>query len=428
MRPFTVFRTQIILAGTLLAAVLLPTAAQAWKYKVIHSFCQKPGCVDGFLPAAHLLLDGAGHIFGTSSGGGKEGGGAIFELSRDGENWTYRTLYRVRGFDLTITPLIIDTSGNLYGTTFQGGKYFSGSAYEVVRPQDGGRWKQKTLYSFCPTSPCADGQYPEDGLAYAGQATGALYDGVSPLYGGTQAGGSMQDSGAGVIYQLSHKPGSAHWHQQVIHVFCQPDCTHGRSVSRGELTFDQSGNIFGAARLGGVNDHGTIFELSPDGQGAWLETTLYRFCAMAPCTDGADPAGGLLIDGSGNLLGAALEGGNACADDPDGCGLIFKLTPNGVQSTYSVLYTFCSVSDCQDGGHPGEGLVLNGQFGHPDWHDIRRRGKGYPRRRLRRRHGLPARQKRKGSHSFCQKADCMRTHTFERGRQGCRRQLLRRHL
>src|SRR2546423_5334966 len=206
-------RTRTIFALALLAAALAPlTGAQAWTFKVIHNFCAKANCADGYLPVARLLLDPAGNIFGTSDGGGKLGGGTIFELSPNGDKWSYRTLYRARGFDEFDAPLIMDTSGNLYGTTYQGGKYFYGSAYELERPLTGESWKLKTLHSFCPTSPCADGQYPEDGLAYAGQATGAAYDGLSPLYAGTQLGGSTQGNGSGVIYELTHKPGSLKWH------------------------------------------------------------------------------------------------------------------------------------------------------------------------------------------------------------------------
>ncbi|MFL6688786.1 MAG: choice-of-anchor tandem repeat GloVer-containing protein [Alphaproteobacteria bacterium] len=360
----TQLRLLTITAALLAAALFSATAAQAWTYKVIHSFCTKPSCTNGYLPVSRLLLDSAGNLFGTASGGGKVGGGLVFELERDGSRWRYHILHASSDSDDIDSPLIMDVGGNLYGTTVFGGKYHQGSAYELLRPQDGGRWKQQILHHFCAVDFCPDGSQVEGGLTYAGAATGALYDGMSPLFGIAQTGGRSDERGYGTVYELTHKPGSSHWHQKVIYAFCpENNCSSGIHPSRGGLLIDNVGNIFGGAAFGGsANGAGTLFELSPSGK-SWTETALYTFCTTLPCSDGAYPYGGLIMDGSGSLLGTTSAGGNDCPNEDGGCGVAFKLVPNGALSTYSLLYTFCALDGCTDGRHPSAGL-LRDSSGH----------------------------------------------------------------
>jgi uncharacterized repeat protein (TIGR03803 family) len=112
--------------------------------------------------------------------------------------------------------LIIDTSGNLYGTTKFGGANDSGTVYDLKKPASG-PWTIQTLYSFCPASGCADGDGPFAGVTYAGAAGGAKYDGTSLLFGTTLIGGSDTHStdGHGVMFALQNTAGT--WAEKVIH-------------------------------------------------------------------------------------------------------------------------------------------------------------------------------------------------------------------
>jgi uncharacterized repeat protein (TIGR03803 family) len=87
--------------------------------------------------------------------------------------------------------------------------------------------------------------------------------------------------------------------------------------------------------------------LAPDG----TETVLYSFCSQSSCADGSYPEAGLIMDGAGNLYGTTNSGGTS------GTGVVFKLAPDG---TETVLYNFCSQSNCADGSYPSAGLIMDG--------------------------------------------------------------------
>jgi uncharacterized repeat protein (TIGR03803 family) len=90
------------------------------------------------------------------------------------------------------------------------------------------------------------------------------------------------------------------------------------------LTSDGKGNFYGSTTEGGLkfgNGYGTVFELSPNGNGGWNETVLYTFCPAPVCPDGAYPYSSVIFDSVGNLYGTAYTGG---AYDR---GVVFKVTP-----------------------------------------------------------------------------------------------------
>jgi uncharacterized repeat protein (TIGR03803 family) len=94
------------------------------------------------------------------------------------------------------------------------------------------------------------------------------------------------------------------------------------------LIFDQSGNLYGTTVLGGANGFGTVFKLTPNSDGSWTESVLYSFCSLTNCADGEAPLAGVIFDGAGNLYGTTAGGGsNSNVACGYGCGTVFKLSP-----------------------------------------------------------------------------------------------------
>jgi uncharacterized repeat protein (TIGR03803 family) len=122
--------------------------------RVIYSF--DPDGKDGYQPAASVISDAAGNLYGTTYYGGAYGGstgyGTIFELTpKAGGGWTEKVLHSFNdnGKDgyAPLGSLIFDGAGNLYGTTEFGGVYASGTVFELT-PKAGGKWMEKVLHSF----------------------------------------------------------------------------------------------------------------------------------------------------------------------------------------------------------------------------------------------------------------------------------------
>jgi uncharacterized repeat protein (TIGR03803 family) len=132
------------------------------------------------------------------------------------------------------------------------------------------------------------------------------------------------------------------------------------------LISDRSGNLYGTTDKGGVQHGGTVFKLTPNKDGRWTESVIYNFCSLTNCKDGKNPSAGLIFDHEGNLYGTTGGGGGGAygpykgCDNAYLCGTVFELTPNADGSwTESVLYSFCSVTDCLDGDGSGSGLVFD---------------------------------------------------------------------
>jgi uncharacterized repeat protein (TIGR03803 family) len=202
----------------------------------------------------------------------------------------------------------------------------------------GAAWAQTetVLYSFCAQANCADGANPVAGL---------VFDQNGNLYGTTVTGGAYEQ---GVVFKLTPKG-----RETVLYSFCaQSNCTDGAAPSAG-LVFDQDGNLYGTTDSGGAHGGGTVFKLTPKGK----ETVLYSFCAQTNCADGLGPWAGLVFDNKRNLYGTTYQGGanNGCGFGV-GCGVVFKVTPEGKET---VLYNFCSQTNCTDGTQPQAGLILD---------------------------------------------------------------------
>ncbi|MGA9968293.1 MAG: choice-of-anchor tandem repeat GloVer-containing protein [Terriglobales bacterium] len=309
---------------------LSPSSGGRWIEKVLHSFCAEHGCLDGSLPIAGLTLDPTGNIYGASEE-------AIFELSPDSDGWRFAVLYRGG----CRSNLLLDKAGNLYGP-FGRGTGHGGAISELIR---GSRWTLKTLYSFCPTIPCVDGDSPDAVIA----------DAAGNLFGTTQLGGKGISGDWGTVFELRHTANHG-WKHLLLHSF-QAFQGDGEVPYAG-LVPDSSGSLYGTTSTGGKYTCynagcGTVFKLSRDPQGHWKETILHNF---EQGKNGEGVGAGLVFDKAGNLYGATADGGiGACAV---GCGVVFKLSPRSDGTwQYSVLHRFTG----KDGANPAAALILDKQ-------------------------------------------------------------------
>jgi len=357
----------IVVACAVTAAGLLTSVGTAAEsLKVLYSLCSEANCADGINPVNGLVRDGQGNLYGETFEGGAHGVGTVFELYRP----PGKTKYKLRVLhdfcslsddcgEAGTNPgrgghLILDTSGNLYGTAGLGGANGGGLVFRLTPHNGGKRWSYRTLYDFCSAANCADGEAPA-ALTYAGAASGASYDGTSPLYGVAEFGGA---NAGGVAFSL--KPvRKGPWTEHVLYDFCaQADCADGIDPAQ-ELLLDAGGNLYGVANGGVENDAGVVFRLSPPQAGKdWTETVLHAFCSLADCVDGKAPSGGVIMDAAGNLFGVTLFGGNMnqwCRSGL-GCGVLYKIAPGGAQT---VLYSFCANGQCPDGDMPSGKLTMD---------------------------------------------------------------------
>jgi uncharacterized repeat protein (TIGR03803 family) len=339
-----------------MAFALMPAdgASAAYTFKTLHSFCSRTNCLDGNNPEARLVMDQAQNLYGTTEGGGRNDAGVVFKLVPNADKSAYKASVlhsfcsRTNCTDGAVptSDLIMDVDGNLYGTTYHGGSTnaeFAGDGI-VFKLTHGSRgWTLTVLKNFCSDQSCNDGLNPTAGLSYAGQDSGQAWDEFSPLFGTTDYGGTY---GNGVAYQLT-SDGSL-WNYTVIHNF-------ESSNTPNALLVDNSGNVYGTTQGGGKYGGGLMYKLA---SGTWTETALHYFCSTPPCAGGGGPVGRLFMDSSGNLFGTATDGGSGSScTEYVGCGVVFERSSGG---SYSVLYNFCSQTNCADGSFPDAGVIMDG--------------------------------------------------------------------
>jgi uncharacterized repeat protein (TIGR03803 family) len=306
---------------------LSPTSTGGWDYSVIYNFGAT--YADGEGPQSQLVVDAAGNLYGSTISGGNTGGycnnlscGVIYELSPGPDGtWTERVAHSFVGTDGAWPrgTMVFDAAGNLYGITTYGGNlsYCSGGGCGTVfeLAPTGTGWVYDVLYSFTGKS---DGSYPW----YAG----VIFDSAGNLYGTTAGGGrdSQCSGGCGVVYELSPN-GSGGWTETSIHAFTG---SNGYFAAGGgwpvyNLTFDTSGNLYGVTYLGGQDEEGVVYKLTPGG-GAWTESVLHYFSGGS--ASGYPFQSGLTIGPGGNLYGMTI-GGSSTGDCTSECGAVFQVTP-----------------------------------------------------------------------------------------------------
>ena len=299
------------------AATLLATVAWAASTtKLIYSF---GGNGDGEYTDTELVMDSSGNLYGTSVQGGTFGGGTVFQVTPAG---VHTVLYDFTGGADGGEPykgVTLDANGNLYGTavTGGGGSCEGGCGVVFKLTNSGGTWTQSVIHTFTGGS---DGSGPGSPVSIDKQGN---------VYGTTPTGGA---NGIGVVYQL-RPDASGEWKLRVIHTFTGGNDGGGGSASR--LLIDAAGNLYGVCTVGGANGFGTVFEMSPT-QGKWQFATLYAF---KDSPDGALPYGGLIFDKAGNLYGTTYYAGVY------DLGTVYKLTHKNGTWSESVLYSFKGGAD-----------------------------------------------------------------------------------
>ena len=285
---------------------------------VLHDFS---GGADGGLLIAGLVADAAGNLYGTTVNGGTRGGGTVFQLSGP-THTTLTTLYNFSGGADGGNPfgaLVVDAAGTLYGTTQFGGEGGLGTAFSLTGPAHG------TLTTLASFGGGPEGGQPQGGLVL--DATGALF-------GTTSAGGS---SGAGTIFSLS---GPGHDQFGTIADF---DNANG-AYPFASLTLGRDGNLYGTTTGGGTANAGTVFQLSGPDHGTL--TTLLSFDGAG---QGDAPFAGLLTDSAGNLFGVTRAGGD------HGGGTLYELSG----SDHRTLTILASFNPTTTGGSPFGSLATD---------------------------------------------------------------------
>ncbi len=313
---------------------LKPNSKGGWTSSSIFNF---NGTSNGDYPNPSLVVDSAGNLYGTTFGSGAYGGGIVFKLSHGSKGWRETILHSFGKTESDgVFPgagIILDAAGNVYGTTTGGGAYNSGIAFELS-PASGGGWKEKILYNFGVNS--ADGLYPGSSL---------LMDQAGNLFGSTMNGGA---NSGGTVFELSPQTGGT-WKETVLYSF-----TSG-SQPRSAVVLDSAGNLYGTTSTGGLG-LGSVYQLSKQSNGTWTEKDLHQFQGGV---DGFNPMSGVTFDSLGNLYGATMSGGTFGGSNGDGT--IYELTPgSGGDWTKSTVFDF----DGSDGNGPGFGMLTFDKSGN----------------------------------------------------------------
>lgn len=309
---------------------------------VLYSFGSNSSISDGASPFAGLIMDAAGNLYGTTTYGGSpnclvdlgvDGCGTVFELVKSSNGYSEKILYTFTGPDgaYPYAGLTMDSTGNLYGTTYNGGACGFGTVFELAQSTAG--YAETVLHSFGCTS--TDGWYPYAGL---------IIDAADNLYGTTESAG---DSGCGTVFELANSNGN--YTENVLYSF--KGGTDGQ-MPVGGLIFDSSGDLYGTTEEGGLYGYGTVFELV-NSLSSYSEKVLYSFRGLSN-NDGQAPAVTLLMDSLGNLYGTASRGGAGCL--PQGCGAVFELTESSGTYVEELLHNFGAPGD---GENPTGALVMD---------------------------------------------------------------------
>ena len=315
-----------------LATLLGITCAHAQTLTVLHSFS---GGLDGAYPFNGLTEDANGNYYGTTSSGGRADQGAVYKLTNHNGSWILTPLHSFVGGNDGAIPyagVTIGPDGSLYGVTTTGGLGCSGGGcgtiYRISPPprvceRTNCPWTENVLYRFATNQQGLHSPYGN-----------VIFDSAGNIYGTTTGGGTgnCPEPGCGAVFKFAPTGQSG-----ILTVLYSFTGQGDGSTPYAGVTFDPAGNLYGTTYYASTfsGGYGTVFELSPSGQG-WSEKTLYTFTGGS---DGGNPWAGITLDSAGNAYGATTEVQNHLQ------GTAFELSPSGDSWNYSVLATLSGSVD-----------------------------------------------------------------------------------
>jgi uncharacterized repeat protein (TIGR03803 family) len=261
----------------------LTPSSGGWTFGVLYNFCEQYGCPDGGGPLAGVVQDKDGNLLGTARAG-VYGLGVVFELTLGSNGWNENVLYSFGsrphdGSDPMDSP-VLDAKGNIYGSTYFGGRDGDGTVFKMRLGSKG--WRERLLLQFNSN----DGAGPEGG---------EVFDTEGNLYGTTNGGASN-------IFELTPEANGS-WKETVLYHFRNPE--NGLAPVSGLV--GGGGILYGTTAIGGngscFNGCGVVYKLAPRADGKWRYTVLHKFGSP----DESPPDGKLILDAKGNLYGTALS-------------------------------------------------------------------------------------------------------------------------
>ena len=289
--------------GTSASGTVFEIVNTATGYASLTTLVSFNGTSTGYKPLGGLIADASGNLFGTTANGGANGLGEVFEIVNTATGYANTPLV-IASFSTKVgyspmDSLIADSSGDLFGTTQYGPTGTTGAIFEILNTGTGYSSTPVLVSSF-------------KGNTNGAQPIGSLITDANGDLFGTTASGGTSGTNDGTIFEVV-KTGTTYAATPTM--LASFDNKNG-SQPQASLMMDASGNLLGTTQYGGASNRGTVFELANTGSSyAGTITPLFSF----NLTNGGNPTGGLLADANGDLFGTTQYGGSS------GFGTVFEI-------------------------------------------------------------------------------------------------------
>jgi uncharacterized repeat protein (TIGR03803 family) len=235
---------------------LTPNADGTWTENVLHNFTT--GSDGGYPGHGSLVFDSKGNLYGTAGGGAQgdcdvinPGCGTVYKMSpKANGTWSFKVIYSFAGGNdggVPVYGLTFDKTGNLYSTTYEGGKYGDGTVFELISHSNGS-YTEEVLHAFRG----GDGSNPFSGVIF--DSAGNLFG--STAYGGTDQCFNSPDGGCGVVWELTPNKNGSYAEKSLVHFHGAPN-----STPYSNFVMDSAGNLYGSATGYDTYSSGTIYEV-----------------------------------------------------------------------------------------------------------------------------------------------------------------------